>query len=170
MGTGCPSNENSSGPPHQRKRILQLCRHEPIIRGRFSETHATGLSNPVHELLRVWKMPRQVHTQSHHDHNADPGSVNHLTMAAMPTKENMPYPSLTPITAITFHSFTRLNRELYSNSKSVSSNRGNGALGHAYIVLGQDPTPPALVSPSLHPAIQANFPTWKTAPLCKSEP
>jgi hypothetical protein len=59
-------------------------------------------------------------------------------MAAMPTKENMPYPSLTPITAITFHSFTRLNRELYSNSKSVSSNRGNGALGHAYIVLGQE--------------------------------
>ena len=59
-------------------------------------------------------------------------------MAAMPTKTNMPHPTITKFTVLNYQTNTRLVRELYSNSISVSSKRGNGALGHVYIVLGQD--------------------------------
>lgn len=48
-----------------------------------------------------------------------------------------PHPELTPIEGVpTFSSIQHMKRQLFANASAIHSTRGNGALGHAVIVLG----------------------------------
>ena len=61
-----------------------------------------------------------------------------MSMTDLTTAFTLPYPELTKIEGKpTFLTVSVLKKELLANAISVPSNRGNGALGHAVIVLGQ---------------------------------
>lgn len=56
----------------------------------------------------------------------------------MDPSTSFPHAELKPVVGKpSFHDVQQLKKQLISNAVSVASNRGNGALGHAVIVLGQ---------------------------------
>ena len=57
-------------------------------------------------------------------------------MAAVPTANTMRYPVLTKHDKLDFQAIGTISMQLYSNTKSVPSFRGNGILGHVFLVLG----------------------------------
>lgn len=58
-------------------------------------------------------------------------------MVALPTLNAMRYPVLTVPAILDYASLQILTMQLYTNAASVPSYRGNGLLGHAFLVLGQ---------------------------------
>ena len=57
-------------------------------------------------------------------------------MVAVPTAQTMRYPVLTKHAQLDFQAIETICMQLYSNAKSVPSFRGNGLLGHVFLVLG----------------------------------
>ena len=61
-----------------------------------------------------------------------------MPLSAVDPTTSFPHETLTPIVGKpTFATIQALKKQLISNAVSVHSQRGNGALGHAVIVLGQ---------------------------------
>ena len=77
---------------------------------------------------------------------------------AVPTLSGngMMYPILTKHDKIDYLALETITMELFSNSHQVPSYRGNGLLGHAYIVLGQIEYTRIAGVAFTHPSIRAN--------------
>lgn len=58
-------------------------------------------------------------------------------VAYVPTIETMIYPVLTKPHVVNYLTLQTVTMQLFSNARSVPSFRGNGLLGHAFLVLGQ---------------------------------